>query len=154
MPRFIPLRVTNYSDEDFTRTYAGSDYTISAGETLTLPVHMALNIARHLAHREYGKMVKKVKFEKSYRFNRGDWEMLFERALPDGAPSSEPKPSAAKPATPVVQAPPLEPEREPELAPEPAEQLEDEVNEGFEELEKGKEPAASKKKGGSKKGSK
>ena len=152
MPRFIPLRVTNYSDEDFTRTYAGSDYTISAGETLTLPVHMALNIARHLAHREYGKMVKKVKFEKSYRFNRGDWEMLFERALPDGVPSSEPKPSAAKSATPVVQAPPLEPEREPELTPEPAEELKEEVNEVFEELTK--EEATPKKKGKKTKGSK
>lgn len=133
MPRFTPVKVTNFSDEVFSRPYGKDEqgqeilYTLRPGETLVLPSEVATLLARHLAHREYAKIAGKAKFEKGYRFNRGDWEMLYKRALPEG----EPKP--------VVEAVPAKPEPEPAPVLEPeveipsAETLAEEIEEVFEE---------------------
>jgi len=139
MARFRATRIHNFSKQDFERTYDGVTYSIPAGQTISLPDNIAVILAKHLTNREYGEVVKKAKFDRNYRKNKEDWNLLYQRALPDGVPQPEaPAPQPAEPARlsdsaePVEDAAPEEtvPELEPEPQPEP--NLEDQVNEVFE----------------------
>lgn len=47
-------KVFNPTDEDFTVKYNGKDYTLSAGNSVVLPVNIAEHIAKHLTNKRLG----------------------------------------------------------------------------------------------------
>lgn len=49
------VKFTNWTDEDFTHTWAKVPYTVKAHETLVLEEWLARHLAKHLAERELNK---------------------------------------------------------------------------------------------------